>query len=86
MHIHTCIYTHAYTGGQQESEAQELYPQVKKIRSQPIPNLPTGWRRPIGFLIFTGHFLQKRSIISGSSAKRDLQFEAFCASLPPCTT
>jgi len=44
----------------------------------------TGWRRRIGCLIFIGHFPHKTLIIDRSLARRNLQFEASNASLPPC--
>jgi len=45
---------------------------------------PIEWRKPIGCLIFWGHFPQKRPIMSGCFLERDLQIKASYAPLSPC--
>ena len=63
-----------------ETHAYETNSVEKAVRSS-----GTGWCRVIGCIIFTGHFLQKSSVISVSFAKNHLHLKASYGSSPPCT-
>ena len=43
----------------------------------------TGWRRPIGCLIFIGHFPQKSPEICGSLSKNNLQLQRLVPASDP---
>jgi len=48
------------------------------IHNKRFANLcTTGWQKPVGCLIFTGHFPEKAPRISGSFVERDVQLKAF---------
>jgi len=49
------------------------------------PSCITGWKRPIGCLIFLGRFPETSPMIRGSFTERDLRVVALYASLPPCS-
>jgi len=92
-HTHTHTHTHTYaplphTGAASTfgyGDSAKYFPQGRKHRVEILKSqLGTGWQRPIGCLICTGHFLQKSPIISGSFAKNDLQLRAFYVSSPLC--
>ena len=42
-------------------------------RTNYVDKVAIGWRRPLGYLIFIGHFPQKSPIIDGSFAENDCE-------------
>jgi len=74
---HTYIWVMKMSYGTHMSESYRTHRQVVLI-------IGTGWRRPIGCLIYVGHFPQKSPVMTCSFAKIDLQLEASNGSSPPC--
>jgi len=92
-HTHAHTHTHTHTQNNLKRAPQPLAfshaPTYTKTHTRSFCNSfavlkKKGWQRPIGCLVFIGHFSQKRPIISGSFVERDVQLNAFYASSPPC--
>jgi len=89
----TCARAHERTRceSQHQSKIVNLVsgksPAKKKACSQKENLNPaaTRWRRLLGYIIHTSHFLQKSPINGGYFAERDLQGKASYGNLPPFT-
>jgi len=79
----TCFASHMLNNT--EVWAIQTSPPPNTVDTTITPLTSAEWPRPIGCLIFIGHFPQKSPTISGSFARNDLRVKAFYGSSPLCS-